>query len=74
MISSETSYPWPERKVNSSLLRHRVAEIDASYLGMALAPFRVLGAGKIRTDAEEERRRQSGEKGVARLDLHALMS
>ncbi|KAK7678072.1 hypothetical protein QCA50_013481 [Cerrena zonata] len=31
--------------------------------GMAIAPFNVLGAGKIRTDAEEERRRQTGEKG-----------
>jgi len=31
--------------------------------GLALAPFNVLAAGKIRTDAEEERRRQTGEKG-----------
>jgi aryl-alcohol dehydrogenase-like predicted oxidoreductase len=31
--------------------------------GVALAPFGVLAAGKIRTDEEEERRRQSGEKG-----------
>ncbi|CCM02039.1 uncharacterized protein FIBRA_04115 [Fibroporia radiculosa] len=31
--------------------------------GMALAPWNVLHAGKIRTDAEEERRRQTGEKG-----------
>ncbi|GLB44415.1 putative aryl-alcohol dehydrogenase [Lyophyllum shimeji] len=31
--------------------------------GMALAPFRVLAAGKFRTDAEEEARRQSGENG-----------
>lgn len=30
---------------------------------MALAPWGVLAAGKIRTDAEEESRRQSGEKG-----------
>ena len=33
--------------------------------GMALAPWNVLGAGKIRTDAEEERRRQTGEKGAS---------
>ncbi|PPQ86653.1 hypothetical protein CVT25_006837 [Psilocybe cyanescens] len=32
-------------------------------LGMALAPWNVLAAGKIRTDEEEERRRQTGEKG-----------
>ncbi|EPT01590.1 aryl-alcohol dehydrogenase [Fomitopsis schrenkii] len=31
--------------------------------GMGLAPWNVLAAGKIRTDAEEERRRQTGEKG-----------
>ncbi|KAI0760914.1 aryl-alcohol dehydrogenase [Trametes elegans] len=31
--------------------------------GMAIAPWEVLAAGKIRTDAEEEARRQSGEKG-----------
>lgn len=30
---------------------------------MALAPWRVLGGGKFRTDAEEEARRASGEKG-----------
>ena len=32
-------------------------------LGMALAPWNVLAAGKIRTDGEEERRRQTGENG-----------
>ncbi|KAF4616912.1 hypothetical protein D9613_008394 [Agrocybe pediades] len=31
--------------------------------GMALAPWNVLHAGKIRTDEEEEKRRQTGEKG-----------
>ncbi|TFY81744.1 hypothetical protein EWM64_g2270 [Hericium alpestre] len=31
--------------------------------GLALAPWDVLASGKIRTDAEEEARRQSGEKG-----------
>ncbi|KAJ6505317.1 aryl-alcohol dehydrogenase [Mycena sanguinolenta] len=31
--------------------------------GIAIAPFRVVGGGHIRTDAEEERRRSSGEKG-----------
>ena len=31
--------------------------------GLALAPWNVLAAGKLRTDAEEERRRQTGEKG-----------
>ncbi|KAI0044267.1 Aldo/keto reductase [Auriscalpium vulgare] len=31
--------------------------------GLALAPWGVLAGGKIRTDAEEERRRATGEKG-----------
>lgn len=32
-------------------------------IGLALAPWNVLAAGKIRTDEEEENRRQTGEKG-----------
>lgn len=32
--------------------------------GMALAPWNVLAGGKIRTDAEELERAQTGEKGV----------
>ncbi|KAK0213838.1 NADP-dependent oxidoreductase domain-containing protein [Armillaria fumosa] len=35
----------------------------ARSLGMALAPWGVLGQGKLRTDAEEERRKETGEKG-----------
>jgi aryl-alcohol dehydrogenase-like predicted oxidoreductase len=31
--------------------------------GLALAPWDVLGGGKIRSDAEEARRRETGEKG-----------
>jgi aryl-alcohol dehydrogenase-like predicted oxidoreductase len=31
--------------------------------GMALAPWDVLAAGRIRTDAEEEERRKTGELG-----------
>ncbi|KAI0672353.1 Aldo/keto reductase [Trametes maxima] len=31
--------------------------------GLALAPWNVLAAGRIRTDEEEEKRRQTGEKG-----------
>ena len=31
--------------------------------GMALAPFNVLAGGKLRTDAEEQRRRETGERG-----------
>ena len=35
----------------------------ARHLGLALAPWDVLAGGKIRTDAEEEARRKTGEKG-----------
>ena len=35
----------------------------ASSEGFALAPYDVLGGGKIRSDAEEARRRETGEKG-----------
>ncbi|KAI1789654.1 Aldo/keto reductase [Ganoderma leucocontextum] len=31
--------------------------------GMAICPWNVLAAGKIRSDAEEEKRRETGEKG-----------
>ena len=36
--------------------------------GLAIAPWGVLGGGKVRTDAEEERRRESGEKGNTLFD------
>ena len=46
--------------------------------GMALAPWGVLGQGKIRTDEEEARRRESGERGawfvLARLDFQPIVS
>ncbi|KAI0073895.1 aryl-alcohol dehydrogenase [Panus rudis PR-1116 ss-1] len=35
--------------------------------GMAIAPYDVLASGKIRTDEEEQRRRETGEKGRALL-------
>lgn len=34
-----------------------------SLLGLAIAPWSVLALGRLRTDAEEERRRKTGEKG-----------
>ena len=33
------------------------------YAGLALAPWNVLAGGRIRTDEEEEKRRQTGEHG-----------
>ena len=35
--------------------------------GMALAPWNVLAAGRIRSDAQEEERRKTGEKGRTML-------
>ena len=35
----------------------------SSKTGLALAPWSVLAAGKLRSDAEEERRKKSGEGG-----------
>ena len=32
--------------------------------GMALAPFNVLAGGRIRTNAEEQKRRDTGENGT----------
>lgn len=32
-------------------------------MGMALAPFNVIAGGKLRTDAEEARRRETGDHG-----------
>ncbi|KAF9041389.1 NADP-dependent oxidoreductase domain-containing protein [Panaeolus papilionaceus] len=46
-----------ERSFERDIIHMAVSE------GMALAPWNVLAAGKIRSDEEEERRRQTGEKG-----------
>ena len=49
---------------------YRPKGVLKTLLGLALAPWDVLAAGRLRTDAEEERRRQTGEKGrmIARPD------
>ena len=33
------------------------------HTGLALAPWDVLGGGKLRSDSEEQRRRETGENG-----------
>ena len=38
--------------------------------GMALAPWNVLATGRIRTDAQELQRRETGEKGKHALLQH----
>lgn len=44
--------------------------------GLALAPWNVLAAGKLRTDEEEEKRRQTGEKGERKrnVPLHTIVT
>ncbi|KAI0344203.1 aryl-alcohol dehydrogenase [NADP(+)] [Trametopsis cervina] len=37
--------------------------------GMAIAPWSVLAGGKLRSDAEEERRRQTGERGRTTMGI-----
>lgn len=37
--------------------------LDGLVSGMALSPWAVLAGGRIRTDAEEQKRRETGEKG-----------
>ncbi|THH00310.1 hypothetical protein EW026_g2211 [Hermanssonia centrifuga] len=51
--------PWSilERDVEREVLPMVISE------GMAFAPWNVLAAGKIRTDAEEQKRRETGEMG-----------
>ncbi|KAF8968933.1 NADP-dependent oxidoreductase domain-containing protein [Flammula alnicola] len=53
---------WVVAKANQYARDHALTPF-VIYQGMALAPFRVLAGGKIRTDEEEEQRRQTGEKG-----------
>jgi len=33
------------------------------HLGLAIAPWNVLGAGRVRSDEEEKKRRETGENG-----------
>jgi len=55
-------YPWPGLKVRGQHCCESLSLMRCSP-GMALCPWNVLAAGRIRTDEEEERRRQTGEKG-----------
>lgn len=60
---SATSSPWLETKVTPSTNNQQLYyDVDLS-IGLALAPWNVLGGGKLRTDEEEKRRLESGEKG-----------
>ncbi len=55
---------------NLGILVHHGRQNDIKTLpGLALAPWDVLGGGKFRTDAEDEERRASGEKGRALVGM-----
>jgi aryl-alcohol dehydrogenase-like predicted oxidoreductase len=56
-----------EGKTRDTSLNYLCRLLNLSLTGMALAPWGVLASGKIRTDEEEERRRQSGENGRTTL-------
>ena len=56
-------YQGPYSILERDLEREVIPMIRAH--GMALAPWNVLAGGKIRTDAEEQRRRETGEKGMS---------
>jgi len=64
VLSNAKLSRWPRLKVTYFSKLYILSSMLINYsLGMALAPWNVLAAGKIRTDAEEEARRQSNEKG-----------
>lgn len=39
-------------------------------VGLGIAPWNVVGGGRLRTDEEEEHRRQTGEKGRSMMGMH----
>lgn len=69
VISSATSFQCVATMVN--LLRPFFAVqswLTISYcIGLALAPWDVLASGKLRSDAEEQKRKDSGEGGRMRF-------
>ncbi|SJL15058.1 probable Aryl-alcohol dehydrogenase [NADP(+)] [Armillaria ostoyae] len=73
VVSQANQYAMDHGKTPFIVYQGRWSILDRSFereiipmarsLGMALAPWGVLGQGKLRTDAEEERRKETGEKG-----------
>ena len=59
-MTKEEGVSLPSRRYNEHTLTYLLP-----FQGMAIAPFAVLAAGKIRTDAEEQKRRETGEKGMS---------
>jgi len=73
IVPKANQYAKDHGKTPFSIYQGRWSALDRSFErdiipmaraeGLALAPWDVLGGGKIRSDAEEARRRESGEKG-----------
>ncbi|KAI0301755.1 aryl-alcohol dehydrogenase [Multifurca ochricompacta] len=61
VVSPFVIYQGPWSIFDRSLERDILPMVRSE--GLALAPWGVLGAGKVRTDEEEERRKSSGENG-----------
>jgi len=73
MVPKANQYAKDHGKTPFSIYQGRWSVLDRSFdrdiipmaraEGLALAPWDVLGGGKIRSDAEEARRRETGEQG-----------
>ncbi|KAH9976309.1 NADP-dependent oxidoreductase domain-containing protein [Lactifluus volemus] len=73
IVSKANQYAKDHGKTPFSVYQGRWSVLERSFErdiipmarseGLALAPWDVLGGGKIRSDAEEARRRETGEKG-----------
>jgi hypothetical protein len=62
-IWSERLFPCAGPRVCISCIYIELVLKRLLSTGMAIAPWNILATGRIRTDAEEERRKQSGEGG-----------
>lgn len=61
--SNGRSSPWPVQKVHFPDCLVENSSLHILPKGLALAPWNVVASGKFRTDAEEEERIKTGEKG-----------
>ena len=73
IVSKANQYAKDHGKTPFSVYQGKWSVLDRSFErdiipmaraeGLALAPWDVLGGGKVRSDAEEQRRRETGENG-----------
>ncbi|KAK0492002.1 NADP-dependent oxidoreductase domain-containing protein [Armillaria luteobubalina] len=65
VVSQANQYAVDHGKTPFVVYQGKWSILDRSFelSGMALSPWGVLGQGKLRTDAEEARRKETGEKG-----------